>query len=225
MDSQAPSVRSDILKKLKPSQNLLAVSKLQPPEKIKHLYSQGQIHFGENYVQEALKKITELSSSAIQWHLIGPLQKNKVKLLKNHFAYIHSVDSIELAQLISEKSLEAQHQQKCFLQVNLSGEESKSGFTEAELFQQWEQLKALKGLCIVGLMTMPPLENEPEKNRSYFRKLKSIGDTLSLSEFSMGTSQDYIVALEEGSTWIRLGTLLFGERETTQKTSNESRIP
>ena len=91
MDSQAPSVRSEILGKLKASQNLLAVSKLQPLEKIKHLFMQGQIHFGENYVQEALKKIVEFPSSSIQWHLIGPLQKNKVKLLKNHFTYSSNI--------------------------------------------------------------------------------------------------------------------------------------
>lgn len=223
MDLQATTARLDIIKILKPGQNLLAVSKLQPEEKIKRLAAQGQIHFGENYVQEALNKITHLSSLQLQWHLIGPIQKNKVKLLQKNFTYIHSVDSIELAQLIAAKALAIQHRQKIFLQVNLSQEATKAGFTEQSLMQAWPALSHLEGLEIVGLMTMPPLENEPENNRSYFKKLKSLGTQLHLKEFSMGTSQDYLVALEEGSTWIRIGTSLFGDREN--KSANESRNP
>lgn len=208
------SARSLILKKLSPQQHLLAVSKLQPVEKIKVLYQEGQIDFAENYVQEALKKIEELQGLKIQWHLIGPIQKNKVKYLKNNFAYIHSVDSYELAMKISEQALKNDYIQKVFIQLNLSGEETKSGYSKNSFLKDWPKLKELKGLNIVGLMTMPPLENIPEKNRAFFKELKYIGNTLGLLEFSMGTSHDYQIALEEGATWIRLGTILFGERTT-----------
>ncbi len=207
----AESVRNQLQK----NQNLLAVSKLQPVEKMIELNKQGQIHFGENYVQEALDKIEILSTTNIQWHLIGPLQKNKVKYLKNKFAYIHSVDSFELAELISKKSAEMNHVQKVFLQINLSNEISKSGFNEISVMQNWKKLSELNAIQIVGLMTMPPLQNNPEENRIYFKKCFEIGKKLNLHEFSMGTSHDYLVALQEGSTWIRLGTILFGERHTT----------
>ncbi len=204
----AESVRNQLQK----NQNLLAVSKLQPIEKMIELNQLGQIHFGENYVQEALDKIENLSTTNIQWHLIGPLQKNKVKFLKNKFAYIHSVDSFELAELISKKSAEMNHVQKVFLQINLSNEISKSGFNEISVNEHWQKLSALMGIQIVGLMTMPPLQNNPEENRFYFKTCFEIGKKLNLHEFSMGTSHDYEVALSEGSTWIRLGTILFGER-------------
>ena len=203
----------DILQELKANQYLLAVSKLQPVEKIKMLHSLGQRDFGENYIQEALKKIETLKDLDIQWHLIGPVQKNKVKFLKNHFAYIHSIDSLELATRISEKATEVGFSQKVFLQINLSGESSKSGFSVDELKKTWPLLQKLQGLKIVGLMTMPPLENQPENNRTYFQKLKILGQSLNLNEFSMGTSHDYKIALEEGATWIRLGTILFGDRK------------
>ena len=221
MDLQPIDPRNQILKILKTDQNLLAVSKLQPIEKIKSLADQGQIHFGENYVQEALEKIETLQELHLQWHLIGPLQKNKVKYLKNNFAYIHSVDSLALAELLSAKCSLINYRQKIFIQVNLAAESSKSGFSDEELVKQWTQLKSLPFLEIVGLMTMPPLENSSEKNRVYFRKLKTLGTQLNLHEFSMGTSQDYRIALEEGATWIRIGTVLFGDRP--KKIENELR--
>lgn len=214
MDLQAAGLRSEILKRLKPNQKILAVSKLQPIEKIKQLHAEGQNDFGENYMQEALEKIETLKDLNLTWHLIGPLQKNKVKFLKTNFAYVHSVDSIELAELISKKAVEINHRQKVFLQINISGEQTKSGFDENAFVKNWDAVKALPGLEIVGLMTMPPLENEPEKNRIYFKKLKALGKSLDLHEFSMGTSHDYSVALEEGATWVRLGTILFGPRNT-----------
>lgn len=221
MDLQPNEPRNKILKTLKPHQNLLAVSKLQPIEKIKKLAAQGQIHFGENYVQEALEKIEALQELHLQWHLIGPLQKNKVKYLKNSFAYIHSVDSIALAEILSTKCSLINYRQKIFIQVNLAGEASKSGFSEEDLLKHWDHLRTLPSLEIVGLMTMPPLENSAENNRVYFKKLKTLGTQLKLNEFSMGTSQDYQVALEEGATWIRIGTVLFGDRP--KKIENEQR--
>lgn len=212
MDLRTTSSLSLILKDLKSNQHLLAVSKLQSLDKIQKLYSEGQKDFAENYIQEALEKIEILKSLDIQWHLIGPIQKNKVKFLKKNFAYIHSLDSLELAKKISDKALEIKHRQKVFVQVNLSGETSKSGFDQETFKVQWPQLQELQGLEIVGLMTMPPLENEPEKNRKIFQELKKLGQSMNLNEFSMGTSHDYKVALEEGATWVRLGTILFGDR-------------
>lgn len=203
-----------VLQKLKPHQKILAVSKLQTLEKIRSLHQQGQIDFGENYVQEALEKIEVLQSLNLRWHLIGPLQKNKVKYLGKKFELIHSVNSLELAQIISEKSMAHLHQQKVLIQINLSGEPSKSGFDENSFKTAWDELKKLRGLQILGLMTMPPLQNEPAQNRSYFQKLVALGHEHNLKEFSMGTSHDYEIALQEGATWVRLGTTLFGERAT-----------
>ena len=207
------SVRSSILSQLSPTQKLLAVSKLQPVEKIKLLYDDGQRDFAENYVQEALDKMAQLNEFRINWHLIGPIQKNKVKFLKKNFGYIHSIDNFETAEKISTMALEIDYIQKGFIQINLAGENTKSGFSRENFELCWPRLADLKGLKIVGLMTMPPLENEPEKNRAFFKELKYIGNKFNLHEFSMGTSHDYQIALEEGATWIRLGTMLFGERQ------------
>lgn len=213
MEISKDSARSLILNQLAPNQKLLAVSKLQSFEQIESLYNQGQRDFAENYIQEALEKIEKFKDSNIKWHLIGPLQKNKVKFLKTHFAYVHSVDSYELARKISEAATPLQYVQKIFLQVNVSSENSKSGYSVDNLLNDWPKLKALTSLDIVGLMTMPPLENFSEKNRVFFKELKYIGSKLNLKEFSMGTSHDYQIALQEGATWIRLGTMLFGERQ------------
>ncbi len=210
------SIRARILQQLLPNQNLLAVSKLQSAEKIKNLYLSGLRDFAENYIQDAIIKINELKDLQIHWHLIGKVQKNKVKYLNRNFEYIHSVDSFELAKKISDQAINLNFLQKVFLQVNISKEESKSGFEENELLQKWDSLKELKGLSIVGLMTMPPLDNEPQNNQIYFKKIKKLADQLKLKELSMGTSHDYQIALKEGATWIRLGTMLFGERTQSQ---------
>lgn len=208
----AQSELQKITQKLNNHQHLLAVSKFQPIEKIQTLHSLGQIDFGENYMQEALEKIEIMKNEKLRWHLIGSLQKNKVKYLKKNFDYIHSVDSLPLAELISRKAAEISHQQKVFIQINFSNEESKSGFSSADFEQSWSQLKELPGLEIIGLMTMPPLQNNPEQNRLHFKNCYQLGQKYGLKEFSMGTSHDYQVALEEGATWIRIGTALFGER-------------
>ena len=203
---------NSIKKNLKPNQKILAVSKLQPVDKIQKLYAEGQADFGENYVQEALGKIEELKNLKINWHLIGPLQKNKIKYLKDHFAYIHSVNSLETAQIISAQAEKINYVQKVFIQVNVSNESSKSGFTVDEFKTKWPELSQLQHIKVVGLMTMPPLQNEPEQNQPIFKALKDLADQFQLSELSMGTSHDYETALKEGATWIRLGTVLFGER-------------
>ncbi|MFN7825579.1 MAG: YggS family pyridoxal phosphate-dependent enzyme [Pseudobdellovibrionaceae bacterium] len=196
---------------------VVAVSKLQPVEKIRWLYDLGQRDFAENYAQEGLEKIEQLKDLKIRWHFIGSLQKNKVKMVVGLYDLIHSVDSLSLAEVLNRKASEMGLQQKILLQVNLSQEESKGGFDEPSFVSSLPELTKLKNISPMGLMTMPPLQNQPDENRIYFQKLKSL---LSLfkkyfpqaHELSMGTSSDYLVAAEEGATLVRLGTILFGER-------------
>lgn len=211
----------EITEKAKPAK-ILAVSKLQPAEKVRALHAEGQRLFGENYVQEALEKQSVLSDlSDIQWHLIGHLQKNKAKLVVGKFHLIHSVDSLELAQVISRQCEQKGVSQNILIQVNLAGEASKEGFSAETLENQWAELMKLPHLHIYGLMTMPPLTETGAEVRPYFAELRQLRDRLKtttdttvhpLNELSMGTSHDYPVAVEEGATIVRLGTILFGER-------------
>lgn len=204
---------------------LLAVSKLQPEEKIRLLYSQGQRAFAENYVQEALTKQKNLSElSDIEWHLIGHLQKNKAKLVAGQFALIHSVDSLELAEVLSRHCVQKNVTQNILLQINVANEDSKEGFTSEDIRRLWPKLSHLSNLSIQGLMTMPPLTENGGEVRPYFRQLCQLRDELKktapaqhpMTELSMGTSHDYAVAIEEGATIVRLGTILFGERPTAR---------
>jgi hypothetical protein len=205
------------------SLQILAVSKLQPVEKIQDLYQRGQWRFGENYVQEALEKQRALHELKIEWHLIGTLQKNKVKQVVGKFALLHAVESLRLAETISRVAEKNQLCQHVLLQVNIAGEATKGGFTAEELLQVWPQIQALPNLQVDGLMTMPPLSDQGETVRPYFRKLRELQEMLlrqtpqestkhPLRELSMGTSHDYHIAIEEGATIVRLGTILFGER-------------
>lgn len=205
---------------------VLAVSKLQPIEKIQVLYQKGHRTFAENYVQEALAKQEALKALEIEWHLIGSLQKNKVKSVLGKFALIHSVDSLRLVEAVSLQASKLNLSQKILLQVNVAKEESKGGFSKEELFQLWPQIQKLPNISIEGLMTMPPLTENPESVRPFFRELREFKEHLqkqpsqhSLKELSMGTSHDFYVAIEEGATIVRLGTVLFGERaqHRTQK--------
>ena len=213
----------DLLKKLhrtRESLKILAVSKLQPIEKVRRLHSAGHKTFAENYVQEALLKQATLKDLDIEWHFIGSLQRNKVKLVVGKFALIHSVDSFELARAISNHAEKIKTTQEILLQVNLAQEITKGGYDRETVLTQWSELSALPGLEITGLMTMPPLTDDPEDVRTYFRDLKELQLELQrhsagrhpMNELSMGTSHDYHVAIEEGATIVRLGTILFGER-------------
>ncbi|UOE99990.1 YggS family pyridoxal phosphate-dependent enzyme [Bdellovibrio reynosensis] len=212
---------ADIQKQCSPGQ-VLAVSKLQPAEKIRSLYQQGQRHFGENYVQEALDKMEALSDLPdIAWHLIGHLQKNKAKYVAGKFSLIHSVDSLDLAKAISQQCQKKNVDQNILIQVNLAKEETKSGFDKDQLIKDWPELVLLPQIHIFGLMTMPPLTETPDEVRPYFRELSDLLQILRaqtnqsihpLTELSMGTSHDYQVAVAEGATIVRLGTILFGER-------------
>ena len=211
----------EILQKTQPAK-VLAVSKLQSADKIRDLYNQGQRRFGENYVQEALEKQKALADlSDIEWHLIGHLQKNKAKMVVGAFHLIHSADSLELAQTLSRQCENKGVRQNILIQVNLAQEASKEGFSKEQLLQCWQPLTQLPHLNIFGLMTMPPLTETGVEVRPYFVELRRLRDHLKavtdlqthpLTELSMGTSHDYSVAIEEGATIVRLGTILFGER-------------
>ena len=212
---------ADLQKKVQPAR-ILAVSKIQSTEKIRNLYLQGQRLFGENYVQESLEKVGALADlSDIQWHFIGHLQKNKIKYLLGKFELIHSIDSLSLLETLSKQCGKHGIVQKVLLQVNIAEEESKGGFTETELLSNWATITQFSHIKICGLMTMPPLTETPESVRPYFRRLRELQkqlqqntdlETHPLNQLSMGTSGDYSVAVEEGATIIRLGTILFGER-------------
>lgn len=196
---------------------IVAVSKLQPIEKIKQLYHLGQSLFAENYVQEAIAKKLELKSLDIEWHLIGHLQKKKLNSILGQFDLIHSIDSIDLARSLAKKCQERNITQKILIEVNISQEATKDGWLASELRAQWTELVAFLGLKIMGFMTMPPSSEDPESVRVYFRNLRMLRDELRtqglpLAELSMGTSQDYLVAIEEGATLVRLGQRIFGER-------------
>lgn len=211
----------EIIEKAQPAK-VLAVSKLQAAAKVRTLHAEGQRLFGENYVQEALKKQSELQDlTDIQWHFIGHLQKNKAKMVAGSFSLIHSVDSLELAQTLSRQCEQKNVEQNILIQVNLSGEASKEGFDRQSLAQDWARLTQLPHLHILGLMTMPPLTETGSEVRPYFEELRLLRDHLRsqtdltthpMNELSMGTSHDFEVAVEEGATIVRLGTILFGER-------------
>lgn len=198
---------------------IVAVSKLQPDDKIRDLYQQGQRTFGENYVQEFTAKTERLQDLKIHWHFIGHLQKNKAKYVVGRAELIHSLDSIELAEVLDRQAEKMQIQQNVLVQVNLGGETSKEGFSKEDVVKFWSILCRFPHLNICGLMTMPPL-TEPELARPYFRELKELMTLLkqttpshhAFKELSMGTSGDYAVALSEGATIVRIGTILFGER-------------
>ena len=202
---------------INPETRILAVSKLQSTQKIEELHSQGQVEFAENYVQEALEKLNQLARLRAHWHFIGHLQKNKIKQVVGKFELIHSVDSLELAKVIDKKSLDLGICQKILIQINLSGETTKGGFSKESFLLSIQPLMELKSISIQGLMTMPPLFADPEKARPYFRELRELRDSCQpkfpeMRQLSMGTSSDYLVAASEGATWVRLGTILFGER-------------
>ena len=170
----------------------------------------GHIHFGENRVQEALDKWTKIkeNNDTIKLHLIGKLQTNKVKFAVKIFDYIHTVDSIKLARKISSEENKLKKKIKLFIQVNIGLEEQKSGVSENNLKELIEECSRLN-LSVIGLMCIPPNDNN---SKNYFKKMKELGSQYSLSELSMGMSSDYIEAIEEGSTYVRIGSKIFGER-------------
>jgi len=197
---------------------LVAVSKTKSVEEIKQLYDLGQRDFGENYVQELVAKRSTLPAD-IRWHFIGHLQTNKVKQITPFVALVQSVDSLKLLQEIDKQAKKAGMEVDCLLQVHIAQEETKFGFSENELEQVITTLDELplKHAHVKGLMGMASLTDDMNKVRSEFRYLKSLFDTFSshrteFSTLSMGMSSDYSVAIEEGSTMVRIGSLIFGAR-------------
>ncbi|MEG0024489.1 MAG: YggS family pyridoxal phosphate-dependent enzyme [Akkermansia sp.] len=200
------------------SVTLIAVSKTFPTEDVIECHEAGQSIFGENRVQEALTKIPSLPTT-VQWHLIGPLQRNKVRKALLAFHLIHTVDSLKLAEYINEVAAELNITPQILLEVHVGGEETKFGFEQDTLLTEWGQLSSLPHLQIKGLMCIPPPTQSTEEMRPYFRSLVQLRDTLvqkgpiDLPELSMGMSHDFEIAIEEGATFVRVGTAIFGHRD------------
>ena len=197
------------LGRAKDSLKIVAVSKTKPLEDIDRLHKDGFRCFGENYVQEAIEKVSQRPQ--YEWHFIGSIQTNKLKDIVGNFKLIHSVDRLSVLEKISKIAQEKQVTQEVLLQVNFSKEETKSGFTAEDLQREFAQIMNIKGVNIQGLMVFPP-PDDLAKSREDFRKGRDLANFLKLNELSMGTSHDYDIAIEEGATLIRLGTILFGER-------------
>ena len=195
---------------------LVAVSKKNPPEKIRELFDQGQTVFGESRVQEALPKIPLLPASA-EWHFIGHLQTNKVRKALPHFTLFHGVDNIDVATQMDRIAADLDLRPRVCLEVNVSGENTKFGFSPDALRAAWDQILALPRLQVAGLMTMAPYDDNPENARPFFAALRTLRDELATSaiplhDLSMGMSGDFEAAIAEGATIVRIGSALFGER-------------
>ena len=201
---------------------LVAITKTHPGEKVRQAIEAGQKLFGESRVQEALVKIPELPSN-LRWHFVGHLQKNKIRHALSLFELIHSVDSLALAQEINRIAEEEGLHPRVFLEVNVAGEGSKFGFAADTLREQMKSLLALPRLSVEGLMCIPPLAPEAEASRKYFIDLCQLRDALekefevNLPHLSMGMTNDFAIAVEEGATLVRVGTAIFGERSKRQK--------
>lgn len=204
--------------------HLVVVSKGQPIEVIQAAVKAGITLFGENYPEEALEKIHQISAP-VAWHMIGHMQSRKIPIVIEHFNFLHSLDSVSLAEKMSRQLLQRGVSLPVLLEVNIGGEASKygwniaSGETREIFFTDVARITRLDGLQIRGLMTMPPYSLEPEKSRVWFRSMCELKDVLMenfpgqiWNELSMGTSQDFIVAIEEGATFVRIGEAILGAR-------------
>ncbi len=198
---------------------LIAVSKTKPVELLQQVYDEGCRDFGENKVQEILDKYDQLPKD-IRWHMIGHLQTNKVKYIVDKVFMIHSVDSLRLAREISKEAVKRAVCVPILLEVNVAGEETKYGFSSEEVLQAVTEIAALPGVKVEGLMTIAPFVENPEENRVYFRELKQLLvdisakniDNISMRVLSMGMSGDYLVAVSEGASYVRVGSSIFGSR-------------
>jgi len=201
---------------------LVAITKTHDAERVRKAVEAGQILFGESRVQEARAKIPELPSN-LRWHFVGHLQKNKIRHALPLFEMIHSVDSLALAEDINRIAEEEGMHPRVLLEVNVAGEGSKFGFLPEKLRNEMEALLALPRLSIEGLMTIPPIVEEAEASRKYFVDLRELRDALEqdfdlkLQQLSMGMTNDFAIAAEEGATLVRVGTAIFGERARTKR--------
>lgn len=206
---------------------LMAVSKTVEPERIRQALDAGITLLGENYVQEAREKIPAVGQD-VQWHMIGHLQTNKVKYVVNLFDWIHSVDRLELARELDKRAGQNNRLFNVLIEVNISGEESKNGAAPAHVLELVRQVSVLPNLEVRGLMTMPPYSDDPEASRPYFIALRKLRDEIkaaaipdvSMDELSMGMTDDFEVAIEEGATIIRVGRAIFGDRTNPRSVSH-----
>ena len=200
------------------SARLITVSKQISVDRIEEARAAGAVVFGENKIQEAIPKIEQMGAEGIFWHFIGHLQKNKIKFLDERFDLIHSVDSFELAEKIAKHYHSENRVQRILLQVNVSGEAAKFGMEPKELEKQMAEFFQLQGIQVDGLMTIPPFDSDPENSRRHFSRLRELREQyekqngLPLNELSMGMSNDFEIAVEEGATLVRVGTAIFGPR-------------
>ena len=198
--------------------HLLAVSKTKPAQAVREAYAAGMCDFGENYLQEALGKQAELTDLPLSWHFIGPIQSNKTRAIAEHFAWVHSVDRLKIAQRLSEQRPADLPPLNICIQVNVSGEASKSGCTPADLPALATAISALPRLKLRGLMAIPePTEDRAEQDAAFatVRDLQA-SLNLALDTLSMGMSHDLESAIAQGATWVRIGTALFGARDYGQ---------
>jgi pyridoxal phosphate enzyme (YggS family) len=204
---------------------LVVVSKSQPLEVIRAAIAAGASILGENYAGEAVAKIAALPETAVEWHMIGHVQSRKADLVARHFSMLHSLDSVKLAGRLDRYCDESSRTLPVLLEVNVSGEESKFGFPAwdkrhwPDLEPAFEQIMAFPCLRVRGLMTMPPFYDDPEQTRTYFQRLRRLQFYLrerfpqsDLTELSMGTSVDFVAAIEEGATYVRVGQAILGAR-------------
>lgn len=199
---------------------LVAVTKTVPPELIRQAMDAGLRVFGESYIQEASAKIDAIADKNVSWHFIGHLQSNKAKIAVRYFDLIHSVDSLNLAEALNRQAENIHKIQNILIQVNISGESTKSGTAAEEAIALVNAIRWMENLSVKGLMTIPPFFDQPEKARPYFKALAGLKNQIKnqspagnqINELSMGMSGDFEVAIEEGATLVRIGTAIFGER-------------
>ena len=204
------SIKKEINNKNSNTQ-IIVVSKTFPSSKIAPLIDYGHIHYGENKVQESLEKWTDLKkrNDQIKLHMIGKLQTNKVKFAVDIFDYIHSVDNLKLAKKISDEIKKRNKKIKVFIQVNIGDEIQKSGVQIDDLNSFFEECKQFENLDIIGLMCLPPMNDDSDM---YFQKMNTLSKQLNLPELSMGMSQDYLSAASNNASFVRIGTKIFGKR-------------
>ncbi|HHF2878211.1 TPA: YggS family pyridoxal phosphate-dependent enzyme [Vibrio diabolicus] len=204
------------------SVQLLAVSKTKPVEAILEAYQAGQTAFGENYVQEGVSKVQHFAEhypdNRIEWHFIGPIQSNKSRLVAEHFDWVHTIDRTKIAQRLNDQRPSELKPLQVLIQVNTSGEASKSGVTEAEVFELAELISRLPNLTLRGLMSIPANVSDYESQLHELQKLATLKQTLEaqfpeIDTLSMGMSGDMTAAIEAGSTMVRIGTAIFGARD------------
>ena len=216
--SQRIRAAADAVQRDASSIHLLAVSKTKPAQAVREAYAAGMRDFGENYLQEALGKQAELTDLPLSWHFIGPIQSNKTRAIAENFAWVHSVDRLKIAQRLSEQRPADLPPLNICIQVNVSGEASKSGCTPADLPALANAISALPRLTLRGLMAIPePTEDRTEQDAA-FATVRDLQNSLNLplDTLSMGMSHDLESAIAQGATWVRIGTALFGARDYGQ---------